>query len=68
MSTRGPAGDRGRRAFFGWKVVVVAFFTALFSWGLGFYGTGIYLVELRAQHGVADRHGDPPPRSPCTTS
>ena len=38
-------------AFFGWKVVVVAFFTALFSWGLGFYGTGIYLVELRAQHG-----------------
>jgi MFS family permease len=40
-----------RRAFFGWKVVVVGFATALFSWGLGFYGTGIYLVELRAQHG-----------------
>ena len=51
MSTRGPAGDLGGRAFFGWKVVVVAFFTALFSWGLGFYGTGVYLVELRAQHG-----------------
>src|SRR5262245_20614078 len=42
---------RADRVFFGWKVVVVAFTTALFSWGLGFYGTGIYLVELRAQHG-----------------
>jgi MFS family permease len=51
MIARGEAGSRGGRAFFGWKVVVVAFFTALFSWGLGFYGTGIYLVELRAQHG-----------------
>jgi MFS family permease len=40
-----------RQTFFGWKVVVVAFTTALYSWGLGFYGTGIYLVELRAQHG-----------------
>ncbi len=37
--------------FFGWKVVVVAFCTALYSWGLGCYGTGIYLVERRAQHG-----------------
>lgn len=37
--------------FFGWKVVAVAFVAALFSWGLSFYGLGIYLVVLHAQHG-----------------
>jgi MFS family permease len=37
--------------FFGWKVVLVAFVVALFSWGLSFYGLGIYLVVLHQQHG-----------------
>ncbi len=37
--------------FFGWKVVAVAFVVALFSWGLSFYGLGIYLVVLHEQHG-----------------
>jgi MFS family permease len=37
--------------FFGWKVVAVAFVAALFSWGLSFYGLGIYLVVLHQQHG-----------------
>ena len=37
--------------FFGWVVVLVAFAVATFGWGLGFYGLGIYLVELHRQHG-----------------
>ena len=37
--------------FFGWKVVAVAFAIATFGWGLGFYGPGIYLVELHRRHG-----------------
>ena len=41
----------GPRVFFGWKVVGVAFVAAFFSWGLSFYGLGIYLVVLHEQHG-----------------
>ena len=37
--------------FFGWVVVLVAFALATFGWGLGFYGLGIYLVELHRRHG-----------------
>jgi MFS family permease len=37
--------------YFGWVVVLVAFAVATFGWGLGFYGLGIYLVELHRQHG-----------------
>ena len=37
--------------FFGWVIVLVAFAIATFGWGLGFYGLGIYLVELHRQHG-----------------
>ena len=32
--------------FHGWKVVAAAFVVALFGWGLGFYGPGIYLAAL----------------------
>ena len=39
------------RLYHGWLVVALAFLVALFSWGLGFYGLGIYLVELRARFG-----------------
>jgi MFS family permease len=37
--------------YHGWLVVALAFLIALFSWGLGFYGLGIYLVALRARFG-----------------
>ncbi len=37
--------------YHGWVVVAFAFLVALFSWGLGFAGLGIYLVELRARFG-----------------
>jgi MFS family permease len=35
----------------GWLVVVAAFLIAMFGFGLGFYGPGIYLVALEARHG-----------------
>jgi MFS family permease len=37
--------------YHGWRVVAAAFAIALFGWGLGFYGPGIYLVALASGHG-----------------
>jgi MFS family permease len=37
--------------YHGWLVVAAAFLVALFGWGLGFYGPGIYLVALQDRHG-----------------
>jgi MFS family permease len=39
------------RLYHGWLIVAAAFLVALFGWGLGFYGPGIYLVVLRERHG-----------------
>jgi len=39
------------RLYHGWRVVGTAFVIALFGWGLGFSGVGIYLVQLQARHG-----------------
>src|SRR5690242_4421830 len=39
------------RLYHGWRVVGAAFVIALFGWGLGFYGVGIYLLQLQARHG-----------------
>jgi len=35
----------------GWRVVFACFVVATFSWGLGFYGHGIYLAELQRAKG-----------------
>lgn len=35
----------------GWRVVIVCTVMALFCWGFGFYGHGVYLVELQRSHG-----------------
>jgi MFS family permease len=37
--------------YHGWLIVALAFLVALFGFGLGFYGPGIYLVALRARFG-----------------
>ena len=37
--------------YHGWRVVGAAFVIALFGWGLGFYGAGIYLLALETRHG-----------------
>ena len=45
----------GRKAallpYHGWLVVAAAFLVALYGFGLGFYGPGIYLVALNTLHG-----------------
>src|SRR6516165_9246454 len=43
--------SRGSGLYHGWFVVAAAFLVALFGFGLGFYGPGIYLVALKARHG-----------------
>jgi MFS family permease len=43
--------SRAPGLYHGWLVVAAAFFVALFGFGLGFYGPGIYLVALKARHG-----------------
>lgn len=35
----------------GWRVVFACFTVATFSWGLGFYGHGVYLAELQRSKG-----------------
>src|SRR5579859_2392297 len=47
---RAATAQRGR-IYHGWLVVGAAFLIALFGWGIGFYGPGIYLVALRERHG-----------------
>src|SRR6267143_4254574 len=37
--------------YHGWLVVAAAFLVALYGFGLGFYGPGIYLVALNSLHG-----------------
>ena len=39
--------------YHGWKVVVCAFLIAVFGWGFGFYGIGVFLAELLERHGWA---------------
>lgn len=39
--------------FHGWKVVATAFLVALYGWGFGFYGAGVYLATLAAERGWA---------------
>lgn len=41
----------GRGVFFGWKVVAAAFVLAVFAWGIGFYGPGVWLHALHAREG-----------------
>ena len=35
----------------GWRVVFACFTVATFSWGIGFYGHGVYLAELQRAKG-----------------
>ncbi|MGL5445791.1 MAG: MFS transporter [Rhabdaerophilum sp.] len=42
---------QGEKQFFGWRVVGGAFVLAIFGWGLGFYGTPVYLHAVREARG-----------------
>jgi MFS family permease len=37
--------------YVGWRVVAVCYLGAVFCWGLGLYGHGVYLTELNRLHG-----------------
>ena len=41
------------RVFHGWRVVAACFLVASFSWGLGLFGSSVYLQAITAQHGWA---------------
>ncbi len=37
--------------FHGWKVVAAAFLLAVFAWGIGFYGPGVFIAALAQSRG-----------------
>ena len=43
--------ETGRGIFLGWKVVATAFVVAVFAWGFGFYGPGVFLHSLHEARG-----------------
>jgi len=50
-SDLGSARDERSPAYEGWRVVFALFVFAIFAWGLGFYGHGVYLAELQRTKG-----------------
>src|SRR5258707_609232 len=49
--TRLEAGGMRSGRYHGWWVVFCTFVIALYGWGFGFYGLGLYLVALHTDHG-----------------
>ncbi len=45
-----PVSDEASPRYAGWRVALACFFMAIFCWGFGFYGQGVYLAELQRQH------------------
>src|SRR5258708_23547790 len=46
----GPSDETSLR-YAGWRVVLACFLMALFLFGFGLYGQGVYLVELQRLNG-----------------
>ncbi|MBM3530182.1 MAG: MFS transporter [Alphaproteobacteria bacterium] len=48
-----PPGGPGEASirYAGWRVVAVCYLAAVFCWGFGLYGHGVYLAELNRLHG-----------------
>lgn len=46
-----PRIDEMSLGYRGWRIVVLCFTVAVFSWGFAFYGQSIYLAELQRLHG-----------------
>ena len=53
VPNRPPAAaiDETSWRYRGWRVVIACFMIAMFAWGFGFYGHGVFLAELRATRG-----------------
>ena len=45
------AVDEASLRYPGWRVVLACFLAAMFCWGFGLYGHGVYLTELHRLHG-----------------
>ena len=43
--------DEASLRYPGWRVVLVCYLAAVFCWGFGLYGHGVYLTELHRLHG-----------------
>src|SRR4029078_1223132 len=43
--------DESSPRYAGWRVVAVCYLGAVFCWGFGLYGHGVYLTELNRLHG-----------------
>ncbi len=43
--------DESSPRYAGWRVVAACFIVAVFCWGFGLYGHGVYLAELQRLHG-----------------
>ena len=50
-STLPTAIDETSPRYAGWRVVCTCFIVAVFCWGFGLYGHGVYLVEFQRLHG-----------------
>lgn len=44
---------RVEHLFYGWRVVAACFVVAAFAWGLGLFGSSVYLQAVTARHGWA---------------
>lgn len=51
MSTLALPIEETSPRYHGWRVVFACFFGAVFCWGFGLYGHGVYLTELQRLHG-----------------
>src|SRR6476620_6662624 len=46
-----PAIEESSPRYSGWRVVLACYLAAVFCWGFGLYGHGVYLTELNRLHG-----------------
>jgi MFS family permease len=46
-----PLADESSPSYRGWRVVFACYVGAVFCWGFGLYGHGVYLAELHRLHG-----------------
>ena len=46
-----PRRDESSPRYAGWRVVAACYLAAVFCWGFGLYGHGVYLTELNRLHG-----------------
>jgi MFS family permease len=51
LDNRSSRAAEASLRYAGWRVTFVCFVMAIFCWGLGFYGHGVYLAELRRLNG-----------------